>query len=239
MYHLTLDADMEKEADILIQEIKISLPFQKQAYAVFFVVLLSLVRGVTYSDEIGIALEAPLAILAASFCADTYTQEITGRRSEIQRLYPMKRRIYSVYRRIAIQEVFLLMIAAVGYGLFYLFQHPGINRIGQSGAGNEIRQFLVYFAAIAVTLGFWGLLSNLLACLFRNMWTGIGGCLLLWLITNSSIGDRYFGAWNLFSYTFRKIGDSSDLSWICGKAVCICIGIAATAVLPEIIEKRG
>lgn len=223
----------------MIQEIKISLPFQKQAYAVFFIVLLSLVRGVTYSDEIGIALEAPLAILAASFCADTYTQEITGRRSEIQRLYPMKRRIHSVYRRIAIQEIFLLMIAAAGYGLFYLFQHPGINRIGQSGAGNEIRQFLVYFAAIAVTLGFWGLLSNLLACLFRNMWTGIGGCLLLWLITNSSIGDRYFGAWNLFSYTFRKIGDSSDLSWICGKAVCICIGIAAAAVLPEIIEKRG
>lgn len=230
---------MEKEADILIQEIKISLPFQKQAYAVFFVVLLSLVRGVTYSDEIGIALEAPMAILAASFCADTYTQEITGRRSEIQRLYPMKKRIYSVYRRIAIQEVFLLTIAAAGYGLFYLFQHPGINRIRQSGAGNEIHQFLVYFAAIAVTLGFWGLLSNLLACLFRNMWTGIGGCLLLWLITNSSIGDRYFGAWNLFSYTFRKVGDSSDLSWVCGKAVCICIGIAAAAVLPEIIEKRG
>ena len=230
---------MEKEADILIQEIKISLPLQKQAYAVFFIVLLSLVRGVTYSDEIGIALEAPMAILAASFCADTYTQEITGRRSEIQRLYPMKRRIYSVYRRIAIQEVFLLTIAAAGYGLFYLFQHPGINRIRQSGAGNEIHQFLVYFAAIAVTLGFWGLLSNLLACLFRNMWTGIGGCLLLWLITNSSIGDRYFGAWNLFSYTFRKIGDSSDLSWICGKAVCICIGIEAAAVLPEIIEKRG
>ena len=230
---------MEKEADILIQEIKISLPLQKQAYAVFFIVLLSLVRGVTYSDEIGIALEAPMAILAASFCADTYTQEITGRRSEIQRLYPMKRRIYSVYRRIAIQEVFLLTIAAAGYGLFYLFQHPGINRIGQSGAGNETRQFLVYFAAIAVTLGFWGLLSNLLACLFRNMWTGIGGCLLLWLITNSSIGDRYFGAWNLFSYTFRKVGDSSDLSWVCGKAVCICIGIEAAAVLPEIIEKRG
>ena len=223
----------------MIQEIKISLPLQKQAYAVFFIVLLSLVRGVTYSDEIGIALEAPMAILAASFCADTYTQEITGRRSEIQRLYPMKRRIYSVYRRIAIQEVFLLTIAAAGYGLFYLFQHPGINRIRQSGAGNEIHQFLVYFAAIAVTLGFWGLLSNLLACLFRNMWTGIGGCLLLWLITNSSIGDRYFGAWNLFSYTFRKVGDSSDLSWICGKAVCICIGIEAAAVLPEIIEKRG
>ena len=70
----------------MIQEMKISLPFQNQAYAVFFVVILSLVRGVTYSDEIGIALEAPMAILAASFCADTYTQEITSRRSEIQQI---------------------------------------------------------------------------------------------------------------------------------------------------------
>ena len=67
---------MEKEAGILKREMKISLTFQKQAYAVFFVVILSLVRGITYSDEIGIALEAPMAILAFTFCADTYTQEI-------------------------------------------------------------------------------------------------------------------------------------------------------------------
>ena len=223
----------------MIQEMKISLPFQNQAYAVFFVVILSLVRGVTYSDEIGIALEAPMAILAASFCADTYTQEITSRRSEIQRLYPMKKRIYSVYRRIMIQEIFLLSIAAAGYGLFYLFQHPGINRIGQNGAENEIRQFLVYFAAVAVTLGFWGLLSNLLSCLFRNMWMGIGGCLLLWLITNSSMGDRYLGAWNLFSYTFRSLENSGDYTWLYGKTACIGIGVIAAAVLPKIIEKRG
>lgn len=111
--------------------------------------------------------------------------------------------------------------------------------MGTEGPAGEIGRFLIYVAAVAVTLGFWGLLSNLLSCLFRNMWMGIGGCLLLWLITNSSSGDRYFGAWNLFSYTFRKIGDSSDLSWIRGKIVCICIGIATAAVLPEIIEKRG
>lgn len=44
-------------------EMKISLPLQKQVYAAFFVVILSLVRVVIYSDEIGIALEAPVAIL--------------------------------------------------------------------------------------------------------------------------------------------------------------------------------
>lgn len=215
---------------------KISLPFQKQAYAIIFVVILSLVRGVTYSDEIGIALEAPMAILTLTFCADAYTQEITGRRSEIWRLCPMKKRIHSIYRRIVIQEFYLLAVAVLSYGLFFLFQNP---RTGQGGPGNEICQFLVYIAAIAVTLGFWGLMSNLLSCLLRNMWAGIGGCLVLWLATNSSAGNRYLGAWNLFSYTFRSLENSRDFSWIYGKIVCICIGIMAVAALPEIIEKRG
>ena len=88
---------MEKEAGILIREMKISLTFQKQAYAVFFVIILSLVRGITYSDEIGIALEAPMAILALTFCADTYTQEIVSKRSEIWRLCPMKKRMHSIW----------------------------------------------------------------------------------------------------------------------------------------------
>ena len=149
-------------------EIKISLTFQKQVYAIFFVIILSLVRGVTYSNEIGIALEAPIAILAFTFCADTYTQEIASKRLEIQRLYSMKKRIYCIYRRIVIQEIFLLVVAAASYGLFFLFQNPRTDGIGQSGLESEISQFLVYFAAISVTLGFWGLLSNLFSCFFQN-----------------------------------------------------------------------
>ncbi|MDE7254200.1 MAG: hypothetical protein K2O32_14840 [Acetatifactor sp.] len=220
-------------------EMKISLPFYKISYAVFFTVMLSLVRGVTYSDEVGIALEAPMAILAASFCADTYTQEITSKRSEIQRLCPMKKRMYCIYRRIVIQEIFLLSVAVIGYGLFFLFQNPRVLYIDPNISENETCQFFIYFAAIAVTLAFWGLLSNLISCLFRNMWMGIGGCLILWLITNSSVGDRYLGAWNLFSYTFRDTENGSDFSWICGKIVCMCIGTIMVAILPKIIEKRG
>jgi len=71
------------------------------------------------------------------------------------------------------------------------------------------------------------------------MWIGIGGCLILWLTANSSIGDRYLGAWNLFSYAFRDIENSDDYSWICGKIVCICIGMIMMAILPKIIRKRG
>lgn len=43
-------------------------------------------------------------------------------------------------------------------------------------------------------------------------WIGIGGCLILWLTTNSSIGDRYLGVWNLFSYAFRDIENNDDFS---------------------------
>lgn len=220
-------------------EMKISLALQKQVYAILFAVILSIARGVAYSNEIGIALETPMALLAFTFCADTYTQEIVSKRSEIWRLCPVKKRIGAIYRRIAVQEIFLLAVAAVSYGLFFLFQDPFISGRGQSGLDSEMCQFFVYFAAVTVTLGFWGLLSNLLSCLLRNMWAGIGCCLTLWLITNSVIGDRLFGAWNLFSYTFRNLEDSSDFSWVYGKIVCICIGVAAVAVLPGIIEKRG
>ena len=151
----------------------------------------------------------------------------------------MKKRMHCIYRRIVIQEIFLLSVAVIGYGLFFLFQNPRTLDIGRNIFENEIYPFFIYFAAIAVTLGFWGLLSNLLSCLFRNMWMGIAGCLILWLITNSSFGDRYLGAWNLFSYTFRDVENSNDFSWICGKIVCICVGIIVVAALPGIIEKRG
>lgn len=221
------------------QEVKISLPVYKVSCAVFFVVMLSLVRGVTYSFEVGIALETPMAMLAACVLADTYTKEITGRRSEVWRLYPMKKKMRSIYRRIVIQEAFLLAAAAVGYGLFFLFQNPRTIGRMRSGSGNETGQFLIYLASIAVTLLFWGLLSNLLSCLLRNRWLGIRGCLILWVITNSSIGDRYLGAWNLFSYTFRDIENSGDFSWIHGKIVCICISAVMPAILPEVIRRRG
>ena len=77
-------------------ESKICLPFYKIAYAVFFTGVLCLIRGVTYTQEIGPALESPMALLAAVFCADTYIQEILSGRYQIQRLYPLKNRLASM-----------------------------------------------------------------------------------------------------------------------------------------------
>ena len=44
------------------KEMKIVLPFYKIAYAVSFVVILSLIRGVVFTNEIGLSIEAPFAI---------------------------------------------------------------------------------------------------------------------------------------------------------------------------------
>ncbi len=224
---------------MMLTERKISLPAYKLAYAFCFVVILSLIRGISFSDEIGIAMEAPMAVLAMVFCADTYTQEIISKRSEIHRLYPLKRRLRSMAMRMAIQEIALLVLCAAGYGMFFLFQNPrSFYQSGQS-TESELRMFLVFLAAMVVTLWFWGMLSNFLSCLFRNMWAGIGCCVVLWLVTDSTFGEKYLGNWNLFSYTFRNTTDSQDFRWLYGKALCLLICGFMALLMPNVIKKRG
>lgn len=221
------------------KEIKISLPFYKTASALFFVFLLSLIRGVSVSYEVGVVIEPAMAILAAAFCSDTYVQEITGRRSEVWRLYPVKNRLRSVGTRLLIQNLFLLLLAAVCYGLFFLFQRPLLFGVMYPETGSEIRQFFIYLGAIAVTLVFWSVLSNTIACIFRSLWFGIGGCLLLWYLTNSAFGQRRFGPRNVFSYTFRTVENAGDFSWLAGKGICIALCAAMLLLLPTLIKKRG
>lgn len=224
---------------MMLTERKISLPVYKLAYAFSFSVILSLIRGISFSYEIGVAMEASMAVLAMVFCADTYTQEITSKRSEVQRLYPIKRRLHSIMMRMVVQEVILLVLSAVGYGMFYCFQNPmSLYKAGES-TESELRMFITFLVAMAVTLWFWGMLSNLLSCLFRNMWAGIGCSGVLWLITNSTFGDKMLGSWNLFSYTFRNITDSRDFGWLYGKALCLLLCVLMALLVPKILKKRG
>lgn len=222
----------------MMKEIKICLPLYKIGYAVFFTVILSIVRGVFYSYEVGIALETPMALLAAAFCADTYTREITAKRWEIWRLYSMKSKLSAIFLRLGLQEGFLLILSAAGYVMFFLFQKPRSVYFINEEAGNEVQLFLMYMAAMAVTLHFWGILSHTLSCLFRNMWAGIGCCMVLWIMTFSVLGDQIFGKWNLFSYTFRNVEDIGDLGWLSGKLLCVGLCIMLSATLPFILKKQ-
>ena len=68
---------------------------------------------------------------------------------------------------------------------------------------------------------------------------GIGGCLLIWTATNSIGADKFLGACNVFSYSFREIENTADFIWLYGKVLCICIGLMLLVVLPKIVRKRG
>ena len=217
------------------KEMKIILPVYKMVYAFAFVVILSLIRGVVFTNEIGLSIEGPFAILIAVFCADTYVQEITSNRSEVQRLYQIKKRIYSIIQRLMIQGTFLLLLAVLGYGLFFAFQKTVTHPVTES----EILQFIAYFLAIVVTIFFWGILVNTLSMLFRNMWMGIGSCLLIWVATNSSGADKFLGAWNVFSYSFRDIENATDITWLYGKGLFICIGLILLLSLPNVVRRIG
>ena len=222
-----------------MKEVKISLPFYKTASALLFIVILSLIRGVSISYEIGAAMEPAMAILTTAFCADTYVQEITGRRSEVWRLYPMKDKLCAIGARLLLQQGFLLLLAAAGYYLFFLFQRPRLFSLMQPEAGSEIRQFMIFLGAMAVTIAFWSVLSNTIACIFRSLWFGIGGSLLLWLMANSSFAKKLLGPRNVFSYAYRNIADASGFGWLAGKGICIALCAVMLLLLPTLLKKRG
>lgn len=228
-----------RSKNTLEKEVKMCLPFYKTGYALCFVVLLALIRVVSITGEIGPALEPFLAILAVAFCADTYVKEIVSKRSEIWHLYPIKRRFVSLMERMAIQELFLLCLAALGYGVSFWFHKPRPIYSPIMEPEKEAYLFLMYLFAIGVTLVFWGMFSFTVSCVFRNMWAGIGCSVVLWVMTNSQAGNRYLGKWNLFSYAFSDIENMGDVSFLCGKLLCIGLSLAMVFLLPKIIKKRG
>lgn len=226
-----------RRQSIFFTEAKISFPIYKVIYSVFFTVILSIIRGVSFTNEIGGTLEPQMGILAAVFCADIYVQEVASGRWEINRLYPMKNRMGGIWRRMAVQETYLFFLGLAGYGLIYLLQNP--IPYWQGEWGKEILLFLIYIPAMAGTIIFWGMLSNVVACIFRNMWAGAGISLVLWIAVNSTYGDRIMGIWNPFSYTFRDIEDIGNLSWILGKILWLFGTILLGVVLKRLIKKRG
>ena len=150
----------------------------------------------------------------------------------------MKNKLDAIFLRLELQEGFLLILSVAGYGMFFLFQKPRSLYFTTEAAGNEVQLFLMYMAAMAVTLHFWGILSHTISCLFRNMWAGIGCCMVLWVMTFSVLGDRIFGKWNLFSYTFRNVEDSGDLGWLSGKLLCVGLCIVMSVMLRYLLKRQ-
>ena len=127
------------------------LPLYKIAYSVFFIVLLSLIRGVTYTYEIGIAMEAPMAILTTVFCADTYMQEIISKRSEIHKIASNKKAsLFNIGENFYTRDIFIVACSNWIW-IFLCISKPSTHLITES----EIRQLLIYLMAVSITIFFW------------------------------------------------------------------------------------
>lgn len=214
-------------------ESKICLPIYKVACSLCFVVILSLVRGISSTGEIGITLDTGMPILAIVFCCDAYQMEYSGKRWEVFRLYSVKNRTAAMLKRLAIQVLYLCAATVLGY-LCFFWQRP----VSVEGISDSLLFFLSIGSA-AVSICFFGITALTLANLTKNSWYGIGASLVLWLCLNSVKGAAFFGKYNVFSFVFREISDSTDYSWLCGKGASAALSAAMLAGLPRIIRKRG
>lgn len=214
-------------------EIKICLPMYKIACSICFAVLLSLVRGISSVEEIGITLNTAMAVIAAVFCADIYRSEYSGRRWEVFRLRTVRTRSAVVLVRLAVQCLYLCLVAAAGYACFF-WQQPAIF--------TDTPGYLLFIWAMAATAAaifFFGTLAMLLAILGKNSWSGTGAALVVWMAVNSMRGKALLGKYSVFAFSFRELSAPEDMGWLLGTGTAVLAAFAMLTVLPWIIRKRG
>lgn len=212
-------------------EMKTCLPAYKIAYSICFVILLSLVRGISDICEIGITLDMYMAALAIVFCADTLQMEYTGKRWEVFDLYPMKARRKVMAERIAVQCLYLWLLSILGYVCFY-WQRPG-----NSGEVSQILLFLLYLAAVMVSVLFWGVVTFVFSNFCGNSLKGMGISIVFWLFATSMAGQRVLGHYNVFAFVFRDTRDTGDVSWLLGKGIALLLAVFMAA-LPLSVRKK-
>ena len=221
-----------EEKKAMRNEIKITFPLYKIIYPVLFVCFLAILRGTADTKEIGVTLDPMLAALSVVFMADTYLIEKREQRWEIFALYTQDKKRIMVYKRIFVQFIYLFLLAALAYFLFFL-QNPSVTTWE-----NEMKMYLEYLFAVGISILLWGTTTIIIANLFRNIWCGIGISFPIWLLLNSTFGDDLLGKYNIFSYVFRNYGQGI-IDWIPGKVIGLIIAILMIFVfLPQTIKTR-
>lgn len=211
-------------------ESKICLAPYKIAYSICYLILLSLIRPVVYVDEIGVAMDPNVALLAVVFCAETYVMERSARRWEIFTLFSRREKTRVILRRFLIQAGYLWGLSLAGYFLFF-WQKPY--------ALSEVpfwKEYVEYAVAAAGTVLFWGAFSMSVSNLCRSQWSGIGIAIVAWMLLNSTFGQEVFGSCNVFSYAFRDLTRPEDGAWMAGKILELVLTGAMLALVPRFLK---
>lgn len=199
--------------------VKIGIPFYKAVYSILFVIILAFVRGITYVSEIGVAMDANIALLALVFCGDGYYQEFSGGRWEVFRLCPEERKWKTLLQRFSLQVIWLTGVAMAGYFVFY-WQKPG-----NPGETSDLVLWLQFGFAVIGSIFFFGSLSLTLVNFFHNLWAGLGISVIIWSILNSTTGQKLPELLYVFSYSSRGVEVmDGGFNWIWGKISAIAFG---------------
>lgn len=199
-----------------MKEIKICLPSYKIICAFLFILILTLVRGIYAVNEIGPTIDTYIALLTLVLCADTCYQEIPGGVWEILAIKPGKMQRRTIMKRFAVQFVFLICVAAAGYGLFYPVQQPYI-------VGKEPDQFLTAMAATAASIVIFEAFPVFLVKITGNLWGAVGASAVLWFFLISSNAVKLPAFLQIFAYGDSNLEDG-NMSWLIGKATALVIG---------------
>ncbi len=141
--------------------------------------------SIIYYEEIGSAIQSPIAFLTIIFCSDTYLMEVKSKRADVFHLYDQKKQLKVISQRVCVQILYLLILSCVGYVLFF-WQKPGSVNEGISG----IQIFLLYFIAM-----FWNyLVLEYMHCDFVY-------------IASKYVGRYWMFIWNCH-WTYIKSGSS-------------------------------
>lgn len=215
-------------------ELKNCLSIYKIFYSCAFLLLLCAIHPIVYYEEIGSAIQAPIALLTIIFCSDTYLMEVKSKRADVFHLYERKKQLKAILQRLSVQILYILLLSCIGYVLFF-WQKPGSINEGIS----SIKIFVLFCIAMLGTIWIWSICSVILCTLLQNMWAGIG-CLFVMVIGLISRGSgSLFGNLGLFSFSFCEPARLISMSWIYGTMVSFVVGLFFFAVLPMILKKRG
>lgn len=214
------------------QDIKISLPLYKVVYSFIFIILLSLIRGISSVGEIGSAVDVNMALLAIIFCADTYYQEIQGDRWEIFSLLSIKKRTHVIRRRLLIEYIYLIFLSTACYAFFYI-QRPYLEE-----GTNEFGLYRITITAVAASIVFFGVISMTLVNLTKNLWAGIGITVFLWLSFSSTASNKLPIPFQIFAFANRNLaGGNSEFSWIWGKVTAVFLALLFIIIQSSVLRK--
>lgn len=89
-------------------ELKNCLSLYKIFYSCAFILILCAIHPIIYYEEIGSAIQSPIAFLTIIFCSDTYLMEVKSKRADVFHLYDQKKQLKVISQRVCVQILYLL-----------------------------------------------------------------------------------------------------------------------------------